>query len=465
MGMESRFLPCSSRRRYRLALLLVLSLFLSLTRGPVAWAGKKAPMLSREKKTLIAGSAFRLNVKKNTADKIISTRWSVNTNATSVLSLSETSRNHAVVSTMKGSQIPQFKARVTAKVDYQAGKKLKTKKLVCVVTVKTTTSAAPVITTSTPAAKTPSPTTEPAPATRTPASPTVTPPAVTPPAVTPPSVTPPGSSATPSASGSPSPSPGTMSSLNVVEQYTKYYVEKESYHTYLSIGFNKAYSQTQAYDVTPSPVPGEIRDTGYWVKNAKSVAQVYWESGNLLKEITVSRVIRPNENKYPNQVILDLGTSRYEGNYRVYLRGFRATGTTESAEDRVFSVNLRLNELISSDGSYRFVDRYSDPTLTHDVTVTLKNWNCSVRSLADTTLSQAELIKHVKVQSGYGETLVIQNIFTDTRDNAILFYVRGGTNATVFRVTFDEVAPYLLWECPDEGVYTAGRIYEVSVQG
>ena len=174
----------SSHRRCRLALLLLLSLILTLTKGPVVGAVRKTPSLSREKKTLIAGSAFRLKVKRNTADKIISTRWSVNTQATGTLSLTETSRTHAVVSTVKGANIPQYKARVTAKVDYQAGKKLKTRKLVCVVTVKTTTTTP--VATATPAPKTPAPTATTAPATRTPAATTTPAPTVTPPAVTPP---------------------------------------------------------------------------------------------------------------------------------------------------------------------------------------------------------------------------------------------------------------------------------------
>ena len=253
-----------------------------------------------------------------------------------------------------------------------------------------------------------------------------------------------------------------MSSLNVVESYKKYYVERESYHTCLSVGFNKPYTNTLSYDVTPSPTPGEQSDEGYWVKNAKSVAQVFRENGSQLQEIAVSRVIRPNAKQYPNQVVIDLGTVRYEGYFRVYLRGFRAAGTTESTEDRVFSLTLKRNDLVSGFGSYRFVDCYTDPTLTHDVTITLKNWNYPVRSLAEGSVSQAELIKHATVQSGYGETLVLQNIFTNTSDGSVVLYVRGGTNATVFRVTFDEVAPYLFWECPADGVYIAGQSYEVT---
>ncbi|MBR6229146.1 MAG: hypothetical protein IKQ97_05365 [Eubacterium sp.] len=439
-----------SHRRSRLAMLLVLSLILSMTGGSRVAAAKKAPTFSHEKKTLIAGSAFRLKIRKNGIDKIISTKWSVNTNASSVLTLSETSGKFAVVSTEKGSQVPRFKARVTAKVDYQAGKKLKRKKLVCVVTVKSTAAtvtSAPVITPE-PATPTQAPSKTTAPA----VSPTVPAATVTPPVV--PTTTP---------TASVSPSPGTMSSLNVVESYTKYYVERESYHTCLSVGFNKAYSHILNYDTTPSPVPGQVQDAGYWVKNAKSVAQVFRENGSNLQEVAVTRVIRPDVNKYPNQVIIDLGTARYEGNYRVYLRGFRASGTTESAEDRVFSLKLSLQDIVSTYSSFRMVDRFSEPTMTHNVTITLRNWSVPVRDTSGSMISQAELIKHVKVLSGYGETLVVQNAFTDPKENTIILYVKGGTNSTIFRVSFDEIAPYLFWDCSSEGVYTAKSIFEVSV--
>ena len=440
-----------SHLRRRVALFLTAALILSMTGVSYVRAGGKAPVLSREKKTLVAGSAFRLKVKKNTADKIISTKWSVNADASSTLRLTETAKCHAIISTTRGAQIPQFKARVSAKVDYQAGKKLKTKKLVCVVTVKTTTPPDPVTT--------PAPVKTKAPATPTPV---VTLPPV--PSVTPPATPTPRSSATPSVRPSVSPTPGAVSSLNVVESYTKYYVDKaRDYHTCLSIGFNKAYTNTVNYDTVPSPVPGEYTDTGYWTASVKKVAQVYRENGSLLQEIEVARVIRPNENKYSAQVIIDLGTTRYEGNFRVYLRGFRAAGTAESAQDKVFSVKLGRTELLSTDGYYRFVDPYTEPTLTHDVTIVLKNWSRPVKSLSESEADQAELVKHAKVYSGFGETLVIRNIFTDAKENSVILYVKGGTNATVFRVTFDVLAPYLFWNCPEDEVCVAGNVYEVSM--
>ena len=426
-------------------LLLISSLVIfmhsyTLPVTPSSAAGD-TPVLSKTSKTLWAGGSFRIKVKKNNAKKLLGTSWSFDKSGKDVLILSETGRNYALISSRSSINAGSIKAHLYAKVSYRVGKKTKTKKLTCTITVKTPTSDV----------------TELPSETVVPPSSVVTPP---PTGLIPPTPVP-GTTQAPTVAPTATPTP--VTSLNIVSSYTNAYVERDYYHTIISIGFNKNYVQQQAYDYIPSSGDPTVTDIGYWTTNVARVARVYRVQDKKFYEVGINRIIRPARTGNYDKVLIDLSTDRYEGTYMVYLYGFRADGTNEPAVDRNISLELKLFDIVSGLGRYHVVDHGTDINATHDVTLTIGGWSKKVVNQTQSLISQADLIRHIIVTDSSGYRLGVKNVFMDSANNEITIFVEGGTTSTWFSVTFDTVAPYMLWQLDDEGIYVARDNYRVTM--
>ena len=79
-------------------------------------------------------------------------------------------------------------------------------------------------------------------------------------------------------------------------------------------------------------------------------------------------------------------------------------------------------------------------------------------------LTQTELVRHIQVSAGDGTAVTVQNVFTDPVKNELTLYIRGGTGASWFRVGFDDIAPYQLWDCPSDSVYVVRRVYDITTR-
>lgn len=445
----SSLLRHNKHGNYRLlfVLFLVTSLVISMHSYmlPVTSsnAAGSAPVLSKTSKTLWAGGSFRVKVKKNNAKKLLGTSWSLDKSGKEALILSETGRNYALVSSRSSIKAGSITAHLYAKVSYRVGKKTKTKKLTCKITIKTPTSDVTELPTETVV----------------PPSTGVTPP---PTGLIPPTPVP-GTTQAPTVAPTATPTP--VTSLNVVSSYTKVYVEQEKYHTIVSVGFNKNYVQQLAYDSVPSSGDPTNTDIGYWTVNVARVARVYRVQDKKFYEVGVNRIIRPARTGNYDKLLIDLNTDRYEGTYMIYLYGFRADGTSEPAIDRSISIELKLLDIVAATGRYHIVDRVSEINATHDVTLTIGGWSKRVVNQTQSLVSQAELKKHVYVTDSSGYRLSVNNIFMDSANNEITIYVEGGTESTWFVVTFDTVAPYMLWQLDDDGIYVARDYYRVTTVG
>ena len=428
-----------------LTLFLVMSLFISMQASmpPVkpSNAAGIIPVLSKNSATVWAGGSVKIKVKKNNTKKLLGTTWSLDKNGKKALVLSETGRNYAVISSRTTLGSGQITAHLYAKVNYRIGKKTntkktKTKKLTCTITVKTPTSDK---------VELPTETTAPAPT-----------------AVSVPTPVPvPGTTQAPTVTPSATPTP--VTSLNIVSTYTKVYVDRDNYHTILQVGFNKNYVQQQGYDSVPSRTDVTNTDIGYWVNNVSKVARVYRVQDRKYYEIAINRIIRPARTGSYDKLLIDLSTDRYEGTYMVYLYGFRADGTDEPATDRNISLEMKLTDIVSGLGRYHVVDRGTDINATHDVTLTIGGWSKNVVNQTQSFISQAELVKHITVTDSYGYRLAVKNVFMDPSSNEITVYVEGGETSTWFTVTFDTVAPYMMWQTDDEGIYVARGDYRVTM--
>ena len=421
------------------AVLIILSLIISMQSYfiPVTTSNAAtAPALSRVKKTLWAGGSFKIKVQKNDAKKLMETKWSLNKNGQKYLVLSETGRNYAIVNSKTNISSGSITARLTAKVKYRAGKKTKTTKLSCEITVKAPTSDVTVEPTVTiaPSAAPTDPTPVPAPT--------------------------PVTSQTPLPIATPTAIPAT--SLNVVSTYTNVYVD-QYYHTIISLGFNKNYTQVQNYDALPRSTDVTNTDLGYWTVNVAKVARLYRIQNNKYYEIGIDCVTRPARTGSYDRLLLDLNTDRYEGSYLVCLYGFTAEGTNEPVVERRITLELTLKDIVSGLGRYHVVDHKTDINATHDVTLTIGGWSRKVVNQGQSLISQADLIKHVRVTDALGYPLTVKNIFMDSSTNEITIYVEGGTTSTWFSVSFDTVAPYMLWQLDSEGIYVARDNYRVTM--
>ena len=406
-------------------------------------AAGSAPVLSKTTKTVWAGGSFKIKVKKNNAKKLLGTSWSLDKSGKEALILSETGRNYALVSSRSSINAGSITAHLYAKVSYRVGKKTKTKKLTCKVTIKTPTSDVTELPTETVV----------------PPSTGVTPP---PTGLIPPTPVP-GTTQAPTVAPTATPTP--VTSLNIVSSYTKAYVERDYYHTIISVGFNKNYVQQQAYDYIPSSGDPTVTDIGYWTTNVAKVARVYRVQDKKFYEVGINRIIRPARTGNYDKLLIDLSTDRYEGTYMVYLYGFRADGTNEPAVDRNISLELKLFDIVSGLGRYHVVDRGTDINATHDVTLTIGGWSKKVVNQTQSLIPQSEIIRHLTVTDSSGYRLSVKNVFMDSANNEITIYVEGGTTSTWFSVSFDTVAPYILWQLDDEGIYVARDNYRVTMVG
>ena len=437
--MRDRYIIIEKNKLF-IVMLLIVSLFVSVQSYmlpvlPSSAAGS-TPVLSKTSKTVWAGGSFRIKVKKNNAKKLLGTSWSFDKNGKDALILSETGRNYALITARSSINSDKITAHLYAGVSYRAGKKTKTKKLTCTITIKVPTSDTVVYPTET---SLPVPT-----------------------GVAPPTTVPvPGTTQSPTATPVATPTP--VTSLNAVSSYSGVYVDRENYHTIISIGFNRNYAVTQAYDSVPASGDVTNTDIGYWTVSVPKVARVYRIQDKKYYEVGINRIIRPARTGSYDRVLIDLSTDRYEGTYLVYLYGFKADGITEPAVDRSISLEIKLQDIVSGLGSYHIVDHKTDINALHDVTLTIGGWSKKVIDQTRSMVSQSELIRHMTVTDSSGYRLGVKNVFTDTVNNEIIIYVEGGVTSTWFSVVFDMVAPYMLWDLDDEGIYVARDIYRVSM--
>ena len=421
------------------AVLIILSLIFSMQSYFIPVTNSNAataPVLSRARKTLWTGGSFKIKVQKNDAKRLMETKWSLNKNGQKYLVLSETGSNYAIVNSKTNISSGSITARLNAKVKYRAGKKTKTTKLSCVITVKAPSSDVTVQPTVTiaPSAAPSVPTSVPVPT--------------------------PVTSQTPLPIATPTAVPAT--SLNIVSTYTNVYVD-QYYHTIISLGFNKNYSQVQSYDTVPRSTDVTNTDLGYWTANVAKVARIYRIQDNKYYEVGIDYVTRPARTGSYDRLLLDLNTDRYEGKYMICLYGFYAEGTNEPVVERRITLDLALKDIVSGLGRYHVVDHKTDINATHDVALTIGGWSRKVVNQGQSLISQSVLIKHVKVTDAQGYPLTVKNIFMDSSTNEITIYVEGGTTSTWFSVSFDTVAPYMLWQLDDEGIYVARDNYRVTM--